>query len=298
MHAFDYETPATLAEAIAQMARHDGRARPLAGGTDLIDQMRIGRHSPELLIDVKKIAELSVLAVDAEGLHVGAAVPCYRIYGNATVVARFTALAESCRIIGGIQIQSRASVGGNLCNSGPAADTTPSMIVLRGVCVVAGPGGAREVPVESFCTGPGENVLQSGELLVEIRFPPRAERSGSHYRRMIPRNEMDIAVVGVGASVELDETGQGFVSARIALGAVAPTPLLAEAASAALVGQPVNDRTIATAADAARAIVAPITDMRGTREYRMHATGVLVNRVVQAAVARARGETVAYRPGH
>lgn len=298
MHAFDYQRPSTVAEAIELMAKHNGTARPLAGGTDLIDQMRVGRLAPEVLIDVKKLDELNVLSADSDGLRVGAAVPCYRIYGDETVKLQYSALADSCQIIGGIQIQSRASIGGNLCNSGPAADSTPAMIALGGVCVIASRSGTREVPVESFCTGPGKNVLEAGELLVEVRFPARPAHSGSHYRRMIPRNEMDIAVVGVGASVVLDDSGQNFVSARIGVGAVAPTPLFATAAGDALAGQPVNDESLEQAAAAAREIASPITDMRGTREYRIHVTGVLVKRVVQAAVARARGEQLDYRQGH
>ena len=296
MHAFDYQAPVTLAEAIEQLG--SGQARPLAGGTDLIDQMRAKRHTPELVVDVKKIPELNVLQLGDDGLHLGAATPCYRICQDAEIQEKYSALADSGKIIGGIQIQSRASMGGNLCNSGPAADSTPSMIALNGTCVIAGPNGQREVPVESFCTGVGKNVLEPDELLVEIRFPKAAAHSGSHYRRLIPRNEMDIAVVGVGAWVELDEAGENFKAARIALGAVAPTPLFAEAAGAALAGNPVNDDTIADAAKAAQDIVSPITDMRGTKEYRVHATGVLVRRVVEAAVTRARGEQLDYRPGH
>ena len=298
MHAFDYQAPTTVAEAIQLMAKHNGTARPLAGGTDLIDQIRVGRFAPDVLIDVKKLKELNVLSADKNGLHIGAAVPCYRIYGHETVNSQYTALADSCRIIGGVQIQSRASIGGNLCNSGPAADSIPSMIALGGVCVITGPDGTREVPVESFCTGPGKNVLTPGELLVEVCFPARPANSGSHYRRMIPRNEMDIAVVGVGASVVLDDSRQKFVSARISLGAVAPTPLFAQAASDLLAGQAVSDESLDKAAAAAREIATPITDMRGTREYRIHVTGVLVKRVLQAAVARARGEEIDYRRGH
>lgn len=298
MHAFDYCAPSTLKDAIAQLAEHNGKARPLAGGTDLIDQMRVRRLTPEVLVDVKKIEELNILTFGRDGLHVGAAVPCYRIYGLPVVSEQFTALADSCRIIGGIQIQSRASLGGNLCNSGPAADSIPSMIALHGQCFIAGPNGIRPVPVESFCTGPGQNVLQRGELLVEIRFPTPPKNSGSHYRRIIPRNEMDIAVVGVGASVELDDSRQTIVSARISLGAVAPTPLLAQAAGDLLSGKRINDDLLAKAAQAAQQIVSPITDMRGTQEYRIHATGVLVRRVLQTAIARARGEAVSFRPGH
>lgn len=297
MRDFEYEAPATLAAALDILGKSNGSAKPLAGGTDLIDHVRTRRLTPDLLVDVKKIDELNVLELSESGLRVGAAVPCYRIYGCPEISRQYAALADSCRIIGGIQIQSRASVGGNLCNSGPAADTTPSLIALSGICVIAGPDGQREVPVEQFCTGPGRNVLQPGELLVEIRFPPRASGSGSHYRRFIPRNEMDIAVVGVGASVELDDSGQNFVSARIALGAVAATPLFATAAGDTLAGQPVNDETIAAAAAAARETATPITDMRGTAEYRTHLTGVLTERVVKTAVARARGEEVCFHPG-
>ncbi len=298
MHAFDYESPGTLEQALELMARHNGSARPLAGGTDLIDQMRVGRRSPQMVLDVKKLPELNQLSCDASGLRLGAAVPCYRICADAKIRHDYAALVDSCSIIGGIQIQSRASVGGNLCNSGPAADSVPSMIALRGACVIARAGGTREVPVESFCTGPGQNVLQAGELLVELRFPAAAPHSGSHYRRLIPRNEMDIAVVGVGAAVQLEPDLKTIRSARIALGAVAPTPLLATAASELLAGQEVRDELLQQAADAARQIVSPITDMRGTKEYRVHVTGVLVQRVLQAAIARARGESIEHRPGH
>ena len=295
---FEYEAPTTLDQAIALMVQNNGRARPISGGTDLIDQIRIGRLSPAVVLDVKKIPDLNVLEIDSGGLHIGAAVPCYRIYRESKIVERYSALADSSRIIGGIQIQSRATIGGNLCNSGPAADSTPSMIVLGGVCVIEGRHGRREVPVESFCTGPGQNVLAEDELLVEVRFPPRAAHSGSHYRRLIPRNEVDIAVVGVGAAVQLDDSRQNFVSARIALGAVGPTALLAESAGKRLAGQPVSDQTIAKAAEAAQEVAVPITDMRGTTEYRIHVTGVLTQRVLQAAVTRARGEGVTYSAGH
>lgn len=298
MHAFDYEASLSLQDALALLNRPETAAKPLAGGTDLIDQMRMGRHTPNLVVDVKKIPELNVLGCDASGLRVGAAVPCYRIYGNPDIVKQYSALSDSCHIIGGVQIQSRATVGGNLCNSGPAADSTPSLIALGAVCVIAGPAGRREVPVEQFCTAPGKNVLAPGELLVELRFPPRGPHSGSHYRRIIPRNEMDIAVVGVGASVTLDASGQKFAAVRIGLGAVAPTPLLATAAADALVGQPVDEASLNRAAEAAQKIISPITDMRGTREYRIHVTGVLVRRTLQAAVARARGESINYSPGH
>lgn len=289
MRDFEYEAPKTLADAVSLLSRHNGQARPLAGGTDLIDQIRIGRHAPVVVVDIKKLPELNVLEASANGLRLGAAVPCYRIYGCCDINKNFAALADSARIIGGIQIQSRASVGGNLCNSGPAADATPSLIALGAVAVIAGPNGTRDVAVEDFCTGPGKNVLGPGELLVEFKFPARPAKSGSHYRRFIPRNEMDIAVVGVGASVVLDDAGEKIVAARIALGAVGPTPLFAKVAGDGLAGKPVSEKSIAAAATAAQAIISPIDDMRGTKEFRQHVTGVLVRRVLEEAVKRARG---------
>lgn len=297
MRDFEYEAPTALSAAIELLAQQNGSARPLAGGTDLIDHVRTGRLEPDLLVDVKKIEELNVLELNGNGLRVGAAVPCYKIYGMPEISQQYSALTDSCRIIGGIQIQSRASVGGNLCNSGPAADSIPSLIALAGVCVIAGPNGTREVPVEEFCTAPGKNVLEAGELLVEIKLPTRPDNSGSHYRRFIPRNEMDIAVVGVGASVELDESKQNFVSVRLSLAAVAATPLFAQTAGDLLAGLPVNDESIAKAAAAAKETATPITDMRGTAEYRTHLVGVFTERVLNAAVSRARGEALCYKPG-
>ena len=254
----------------------------------MIDQIRVGRVQPQVVVDVKKIPELNVLELTKTGLRLGAAVPCYRIYDDERVSRAYAALADSARIIGGIQIQSRASVGGNLCNSGPAADSTPSLIALGAVAVIAGPKGQRDVAVENFCTGPGKNVLEAGEFLVELRFPARPAHSGSHYRRFIPRNEMDIAVVGVAASVVLDGAGEKFVSARIALGAVGPTPLFAKAAGDLLAGQKVSGDVISKAADAARSIAKPIDDMRGTKEFRLEVTAVLTRRVLEEAVRQAR----------
>src|SRR5690606_22454910 len=211
------------------------------------------------------------------------------IIADEAVRRDYSALADACSIIGGVQIQTRASVGGNLCNSGPAADSIPALIALEATCVIAGPAGRREVPVGEFCTGPGRNVLQPGELLVELRMPARPARSGSHYRRFIPRNEMDIAVVGVGASVTFDEDGETVKQARVGLGAVAATPLIAESAAQELIGKPLSDETLAAAAEAARGIITPIDGMRGTIDFRRHVTGVLVERVVREAAQRALG---------
>ena len=288
MRDFEYECPGSLDAAVALLAEQNGSARPLAGGTDLIDHIRTERLAPDVVIDIKRIPELNVLEHTDDGLRLGAVVPCWRICADESIRTRYSALYDSSSIIGGIQIQNRASVGGNLCNAGPAADSTPSLIALDATCVITGPGGSREVPVESFCVSKGETVLERGELLVELRFPPRPSRSGSHYRRFIPRNEMDIAVVGVGASVTLDEAGETITDARVALGAVAITPFLAQEVNEALIGKPATDETYAAAGEVARGIISPITDMHGTREFRLHLTGVLVERVVREAVRRAR----------
>ncbi len=281
MHDFDYSAPATVDEAVALLAKRPGQARPMAGGTDLIDHMRVGRLRPEVVVDVKQIPDLNVLEVTSAGARIGAAVPCYRVYGHEGLQRDYQALADACSIIGGIQIQSRASIGGNLCTSGPAADSTPALIALGAVCVIAGPKGRREVPVGQFCTGPGTNVLQPGELLVEIKLPAPMPRSGSHYQRFIPRNEMDIAVVGVGAWLQLDEKRETITAARIGLGAVGPTPIVSQAAVRAIVGQPPTDATWQAAGQAARGEISPIDDMRGTIEFRTHVTGVLVERVLR-----------------
>ena len=290
MRDFEYDAPKALTDTIDLLARNGGSARPLAGGTDLIDQVRTGRLKPDLVVDIKQLDELNVLDVSAAGLKLGAAVPCYRIYGDEQIRSNYSALADSTQIIGGVQIQSRASVGGNLCNSGPAADSIPAMIALGATCLIAGPNGERELPVEEFCTGPGQNALQAGELLVELKFPAPPAHSGSHYRRFIPRNEMDIAVVGVGAAVTLDDAGETIIAARIALGAVGPTPIFAQAAGDLLAGKAATDENFAAAAEAAQAIATPIDDMRGTKEFRLHLVGVLTQRVLRQAVARSRGE--------
>ena len=289
MHAFDYATPESVADAVVMLSDHGENACVLAGGTDLIVQLRENRRRTDLVVDVKKIAELNALSYNAAtGLTIGAAVPCYRIYGDAEIAAAYPGLMDAAKLVGGTGIQGRASLGGNLCNASPAGDTIPPMIVLGGEAEIAGPGGTRIVAVEDFCTAPGRTVLADGEFLVSLRFPAPAPNSGAFYRRFIPRNEMDIAVVGVGASVILSDDGSSFVSARIAIGAVAPTPLFVSEAGAALAGQPVSDESIQRAADIARDAARPISDMRGTAEYRKHLTSVLTRRVLQGAVQRAK----------
>jgi CO/xanthine dehydrogenase FAD-binding subunit len=284
---FDYAAPATLDEAVRLYAENP-KALLLAGGTDLLVQMRAGRKQAGLVIDLKKVPELNELEYDeTKGLTLGAAVACHRIYGSAVVRQHVPSLAETAAIIGGTQIQGRASVGGNLCNAAPSADTVPLLIALGAQCRIAKGGiGERTLPVEEFCTAPGKNALGPGELVVSIVIPPAQPRSGAHYLRFIPRNEMDIAVAGVGVQVVLDNGS--FRSARIALASVAPTPVFAKAAGDSLAGKPVNEESIAAAGDLARSAASPITDMRGTAEYRRHLCAVLTRRALAAAVRQAK----------
>ena len=286
MKWFDYAAPQTLDQAVTWMAAHPG-ARPLAGGTDLLVQMRSGRKETGYLVDVKRVPELNEITYDpVRGLTLGAAVPCYRLYGSAPIAGAYPSLAEVAALIGGTQIQGRASIGGNLCNAAPSADSIPLLIALGARCRIAGAAGTREVAVEDFCTAPGRTVLEAGELLVSIHIPPPAPASGARYLRFIPRNEMDIAVAGAGVQVVM-ENGH-FRSVRIALAAVAPTPLFVREAGDALAGRAVNAASLADAAELARAASRPITDMRGTAEYRRHLCGVLTRRALEAAIEKAR----------
>jgi carbon-monoxide dehydrogenase medium subunit len=259
----------------------------MAGGTDLLVQLRAGAHDLDLVVDGKGIPELNELSYDpVNGLTIGAAVACYKIYGNAAVRQAYPGLIDTASLIGGTQIQGRASLGGNLCNAAPSADSVPVMIALKGVAHIAGPGGTRDVPVEEFCTFVRQNVLQRGEMLVSIHFPPPVTGSGAHYLRFIPRNEMDIAVAGVGASVVLDNGN--IKEARVALASVAPTPLYVAAAGEAISGKPANEDTVRIASGIARDAAKPITDMRGTIEYRTHLCEVLTRRALNKAIERAK----------
>jgi carbon-monoxide dehydrogenase medium subunit len=213
-------------------------------------------------------------------------VPCYRIYGDRTVSHVYPALRDVASLIGGTQIQGRASVGGNLCNAAPSADVIPLLIAMQARCRIATPGSDREMAVEEFCTAPGRNALGPSELLMSLRLPPPQPRSGACYLRFIPRNEMDIAVAGAGVSVVLEDGV--FKSARIALASVGPTPLFVEDAGEALAGKPVNEESMRAASEIARAAARPITDMRGTIEYRKHLCAVLTRRALESAVARAK----------
>ncbi|MCZ6544109.1 MAG: xanthine dehydrogenase family protein subunit M [Chloroflexi bacterium] len=284
MQPVKYARAATLDEAVAMLSENGRDAYVLAGGTDLIVTARERTHNVDLFVDVKHIPEVMSISFDDAGLTIGTAVPCYKLYNDERIVADYPAIVDSASLIGGTAIQGRASFGGNLCNSGPAADSIPTQIVLQGSALIAGPNGRREVAVEDFCTGPGSNVLERGELLVAIRFPAPQPNSGAAFERFIPRNEMDIAVVNAACSLQID--GGTVSNARISIGAVAATPLYVPAAGDALNGSPLSDETIAAAASAAQEAATPIDDMRGSIKQRKHLVAVLTERVIRTAAGR------------
>ena len=288
MKDITYAAPTTIADAAALLSDKGDRARILAGGTDIIVQVREGRRDIDALVDIKHISEVNELSCDAKGLVIDSAVPCCLIYENKAIAKAYPGIIDAVSLIGGIQIQSRATLGGNLCNASPAADGIPVLIALEGVCDIAGPKGTRSIPVEQFCLAPGRTVLERGEFLVRFRFPPPKKNAGAAYLRFIPRNEMDIAVVGVAVALQLDAAKTKCTSARIALAAVAPTPLLVMDAGAALVGTALDEASIAKAASLAQAAAKPISDMRGEADYRRHLVGVLVKRAIAIALDRAK----------
>jgi CO/xanthine dehydrogenase FAD-binding subunit len=290
MKAFDYLAPPTVGEALAALAGKGDRVRPLAGGTDLIVQLRRGTLDVDRVVDIKKIPELKEIAYrPGEGLIIGAAAPCHRIVEHADIVKMYPGLVDAVALIGGTAIKGRATMGGNLCNAAPSGDSIPAMIVLGATCQIVGPAGRRKVPAELFCTGPGKTVLGREELLVSVHFPPPIAHCGARYLRFIPRHEMDIAIAGVGASVTLNAEQTRITTARIALGAVGPTPLYAEGAGAALRGKAPSEECFAEAARLAQEAARPISDMRGTATQRRHLVGVLTRRALRGAVERAKG---------
>ena len=289
MQALEYVSAGSIQEVIGLLTSDHREARILCGGTDLLVQLRENRRTAELLIDVKQIPDLTAIHYDPQvGLWLGAAASCYAICHDRFVLENYPGLVDAIHLIGGVQIQYRASLGGNLCNASPAADSIPALIVHEAKCLIANSSGTHEIPVEEFCLAPGKNTLQEGEVLVAVTVPPVKEHFGARYLRFIPRNEMDIAVVGAGASVTLDEEKQRIHSARIALGAVAPTPLLVEEAGAFLVGKEITPENIQEAARITQAAARPISDLRSTAEHRKHLCAVLARRALEGAVERAR----------
>ena len=282
-----YEAPETLQAAVALLADATGTARVLAGGTDVIVQMETDLIEPQLLVDIKKIPELRRIVAESGGFRIGAAVPGMEIVSHSAFCKAWPGVVDGVKLIGSIQVKGRASMGGNLCNASPAADSVPPLVAAGAVARVAGAHGMRDLPVESIPVAPGKTSLAKDEIVISFLLPPRPAHSGDAYQRFTPRTEMDIAVVGVGVSLTLDDRGI-CTAARVALGAVAPTVLLVKAASDALIGTRVDEAALDRLALAASAACRPIDDKRGTKEYRIKVAGVLARRTALAALARAR----------
>ena len=290
MAVSSFSAPRTVEEAVEILKTSNGTARVLAGGTDLLVQIRSGLSHPEHVVDIKRISEIMSVSVGEHGLTLGAGVSSAEIAESPAFVAAYPGLAEAAELIGSSQIQGRASVGGNVCNASPAADTVPALVALDAECLIAGPAGRRTVPAEEFSIGPGATVLGAGELLVALRVGPRPPRSADAYLRFIPRTEMDIAVVGAGVDLSLGDDGV-CTAARVALGAVASTVISVPEAAAALVGSRVDDAALARAGEAATAACRPIDDKRGTVTFRRRVSAVLVRRAASIARERALGRS-------
>jgi carbon-monoxide dehydrogenase medium subunit len=283
----DYQAPETVDAAVALLQKAGSGARVLAGGTDMLVQMREDIVRPSLLVDIKKIAETREIEIGAEYVTVGAAVTGAELGEHAELKAMWPGVVEAVNLIGSDQIQGRATIGGNLCNASPAADSVPALVAAGAKIAIAGPKGRREIAAEAFPKGPGRTVLEAGEFVTAIVLPRPATGSADAYLRFIPRTEMDIAVVGAGVALTLDKAGT-CTAARLSLGAVAPTVVLVEAAAKALIGTKLEDDALAAFAAAASAACRPIDDKRGTVEFRVHVAGVLARRAALIAAERAR----------
>ena len=289
MSEMRFEQPKTAEAASALLAGTQGLAKVLSGGTDLMIHMRNGNIKPELVLDVKGIAEMNAITVEKNGgYRFGGAVSCMQLLENKAFAETWPGIIDGANLVGSIQVRGRATVAGNLCNASPAADTVPAMIAAGAIASVVGPAGRREVPVEQIPTSPGKTTLAKGELIVSFLLPKRAPHSGDAYLRFTPRTEMDIAVVGVGLSLTLDDKGV-CTAARVSLGAVAERALLVPEAAAALMGTNVDEAALAKLAAAASAAARPIDDKRGTKEFRIKIAGVLARRAAEKALARAKG---------
>jgi carbon-monoxide dehydrogenase medium subunit len=289
MDAMRYEAPESLDQAVALLAGATGQAKVLAGGTDLLVQMRADMIEPSLIVDVKRIKEMRTIVAEDGGFRVGAAVSGAELGEHEGMCKAWPGVVEALELVGSTQIQGRASLGGNLCNASPAADSVPAMIASGAMVSIIGPGGHREIPVEKVNVGPGKTSLEKGEIVVSFHFPARPAHSGDAYLRFIPRTEMDIAVVGTGINLVLDAGGT-CTDARVGLGAVAPTALLVEDAAKALIGTTVDDAALNNLSAAVSAACRPIDDKRGTKDYRIKVAGVMARRTAEIALKRARGE--------
>jgi carbon-monoxide dehydrogenase medium subunit len=284
-----YHTPKSFEEASAIAAGAEGLTRFLAGGTDVLVQMRAGMVRPDDLIDLKSIEGVDAITrTDDGGWRIGVAVPGIVLGGHAEFVADWPGVVEGMELVGSTQVQGRATLTGNLCNGSPAADSVPGLVAAAARVEVTGPNGIREIAVEDIPAGPGKTTLAKGEIISAIMVPPRGANAGDCYLRFTPRTEMDIAVVGCAVSLRLE--GDTITEARVALGAVAPTVILVPEAADAIVGTKLDDTAIAALVAAAEKAANPITDKRGTAEFRTEVAGVLAKRAAKTAYARAKGE--------
>jgi len=282
-----YEAPESVEGAVALLSAATGEARVLAGGTDLLVQMRADVVDPDLIVDIKKIAETRAVTEEKGGWRIGAAVTGAELKEHAKLKNAWPGVVEAANLIGSTQVQGRATLGGNLCNGSPAADSVPALIAAGAVATLAGPQGRRDLPVEDVMLGPRKLALKKGEIVVSFLLPPRPPRSADAYLRFIPRTEMDIAVVGAGVSLTLD--GAGTISAaRVSLGAVAARVLLVQEAAQAIVGSRLDLAAQQRLEAAARAACQPIDDKRGTIEFRTDVAAVLARRTALIALDRAR----------
>ena len=286
MATLNYQAPATVEDALRILAGAGGVARLLAGGTDLLVQLRSGRVKPDLIVDTKKIPGLIGIREVDGGFIIGAATSGAAIGEHEGLGHAWPGVVEAANLIGSTQVQGRASLAGNLCNASPAADSVPALIAAKATCVIMGPKGQREALVESIVTSPGRTSLARDEMITEFHLPKRPPRSADAYLRFIPRTEMDIAVVGAGVNVTLDAGGV-CRDARVSLGAVAPTPLLVPEAAAALIGRKLDQTALDALDAAARKACKPIDDKRGTIDYRIKVAGVLARRAAAIAFERA-----------
>jgi CO/xanthine dehydrogenase FAD-binding subunit len=282
-----YEAPRSLDQAVALLAGEHGEARVLAGGTDLLVQMRTDMVDPVLVVDIKGIAETRQIKEEAGGFRVGAAVTGAELKEHQKLKAAWPGVVEAANLIGSTQVQGRATMGGNLCNGSPAADSVPALIAAAAKASIVGPKGRRELAVEDVMLAPRKLALEKGEIVASFLLPARPERTGDAYLRFIPRTEMDIAVVGCGICLTLD--GKGVcTAARVSLGAVAARPLLVAEAAKVLIGTKIDDDALQKLDAAAQGACRPIDDKRGTKEYRVKVAGVLARRATQIALERAR----------
>lgn len=292
-----YESPETIDAAVALLADGKTRTRVLAGGTDLLVQLRAGMIEPELVVDIKRIPELKDITAEDGGFRIGAAVAGAELSEHPEVKRLWPGVVEAVDLIGSTQIQGRASMVGNLCNASPAADSVPAMIAAGATARITGPKGVRDIPVEDVVTSPGQTCLEDGEIISSVLLPARPKRSGDAYLRFIPRTEMDIAVVGAGLSVTLDDKGI-CTAARVGLGAVAATPLRVDEAADALIGTKIDGGALENLGKAASAACSPIDDKRGTIEYRIKVAAVLAKRAAMIARDRAMGKAAANGGAH